>query len=331
MNKKVLFICKDRGYGSSFGLFLSAQFVVKALQMEGIEAKVVSVVDGNSIDKEVHQYKPTDVIIEALWVTPLKIKELVKLHPKVKWVVRVHSEIPFIANEGISFEWMFEYQKVNNVQVAANSKRMNVDLVNVDIKSQYLPNIYFPAFIEQPVSKHHECPFVINIGCFGAIRPLKNQLEQAVAAITFANMNNKTLRFHINSDRIEQQGNSTLKNIRALFQNSKPHELIEHGWMKHQDFVELVKTMDMGMQVSFSETFNIVTADFVNNGIPIVVSEEITWMPWWTKASPTQTEEIVEVMNLCYFCRKFKLQYLNEIRLGKYNLQSLKTWIEYVE
>ena len=46
--------------------------------------------------------------------------------------------------------------------------------------------------------------------------------------------------------------------------------------MDHESFIELVKSMDMCLQVSFTETFNIVTADAVANSVPVVVSSEMT-------------------------------------------------------
>ena len=329
-NTKVLFLCKDRGYGTSYGLFLSAKFVALALESKDVPSKVVSVIDGNSINREVSQYKPTHVVFEALWVTPEKIRELVKLHPLVKWVVRVHSEIPFIAYEGIAFEWMFKYQTIHNTWVASNSKVMSEDLKKVQINALYLPNIYFPAFSKTSNPDRECCKGRIDIGCFGAIRPLKNQLEQAVAAITFANKNDKKLRFHINASRTEQSGNSVLKNIQYLFKGNVPHELVEHDWVKHEEFVDVVRRMDLGMQVSFSETFNIVTADFVNNNIPIVVSEEVSWMPTWTKAKTTDIDDIVETLENCYNGRRIWIQRLNKICLCRYNKRSLDEWMSYL-
>ena len=329
-NDKILFLCKDRGYGSSFGLFLSSRFVAEALESKGVWAKVVIVVDANGIDREVHRYRPTHVILEALWVTPEKLRELAKLHPNVKWVVRIHSEIPFISYESMAFEWMFKYQEINKVWVASNSSTMNSDLGKVNIHSLYLPNIYFPAFFKKDKVEWSCEEKSINVGCFGAIRPLKNQLEQGVAAISFANNREKALRFHINASRTEQNGNSTLKNLRAMFRNSPPHRLIEHDWMKHEDFIGWVRKMDLGMQVSFSETFNIVTADFVDNNIPIVVSNEVSWMPRWAKTSTTDTNDIVRAMNRCYDGRKISLQFLNRICLCHYNHKSLKEWMSYL-
>ena len=93
---RVLFICKKRHIYSqqtqtniSSGLYNSAKFVVDMLQNNMIDAKLVDVIDNNCIDKEVAKYRPTHVIIEALWVTPDKFDILQKLHPRVKWIIRL--------------------------------------------------------------------------------------------------------------------------------------------------------------------------------------------------------------------------------------------------
>jgi hypothetical protein len=83
---RVLFICKQRpaSYGASYGLLNSCRFLCNALHKMGVEAKLVEVLDNNSIDREVSQYKPTHVFIEALWVVPEKFDVLIPLHPHVK-------------------------------------------------------------------------------------------------------------------------------------------------------------------------------------------------------------------------------------------------------
>ena len=105
---KILFICKQRHdrYGVSYGLLNSCKFLCNMLNELGIRAKVISVVDNNCIDKEVHQYKPTHVFIEALWVVPDKFKVLIPLHPSVKWYVRTHSNTLFLSNEGVAMQWI---------------------------------------------------------------------------------------------------------------------------------------------------------------------------------------------------------------------------------
>src|SRR5688500_11649943 len=108
--ERILFILKARdatntyGYscGLSTGLLNSATFVQDMLDSNGFTTKLVVVIDNNDIDREVTAFRPTHVIIEALWVVPSKFQILKKLHPSVKWIVRLHSEAPFLANEGIA-------------------------------------------------------------------------------------------------------------------------------------------------------------------------------------------------------------------------------------
>ena len=128
---KVLFILKKRqtshtGYASvSSGLLNSAKFVSDMLNKNGIESHLVEVNDNNCIDREVTKFKPTHVIIEALWVVPQKFEVLTKLHPNVQWIIRLHSDISFLANEGIAIEWIYEYLKYPNVKVSANDLETN--------------------------------------------------------------------------------------------------------------------------------------------------------------------------------------------------------------
>ena len=126
---KVLFICKDRAkskYGS-FGLVNSAKFVSDYID-KFAKSEVVQVIDGNDIDREVSKYKADIVILEALWVTPEKINELLSLHHHKNrtWIIRIHSKISFLANEGIAFQWINGYselmKKFSNLYVAPNTK-----------------------------------------------------------------------------------------------------------------------------------------------------------------------------------------------------------------
>lgn len=331
-NKKILFVCKDRNhnYGPSFGLINSCKFIVNALEKHHIEAKVVNVIDNNDIDREVSQYKPTHVFIEALWVVPSKFPILMKLHPDVKWYIRVHSKIPFLAHEGMAIKWLREYVDLNNdnVRVAAN----NFDIIDsmkyaYGIDVDYFPNIYDPGF--GPLTSGKPKPTkktTLNIGCFGAIRPMKNQLYQALAAISFGNEMGLNVRFHINGDRVETKGDGVFHNLIAAFDNT-PHELVSHDWVDHEEFIEIVKQMDIGMQVSLSETFNIVAADFVWNNIPIIGSPEIAWLDKLFQADPTNIDSIIKKLYMAYEGGILNLQKINLKNLKEYNKESLNTWL----
>jgi hypothetical protein len=355
MRPKILFILKKRyipygdpandlpyAYQMSSGLLNSAMFVCNMLIRSNFDAKLVEVVDNNDIDREVTLYRPTHVIIEAYWVVPEKFEVLTARHPTVKWIIRGHSEIPFLANEGIAMDWTQRYIEYPNVIVASNSTQVVDDFrkwLSIRFPSRnkrdieksiiYLPN-YYPITL-------HKTPFrlddkdTIDVGCFGAVRPMKNHLIQAFAAVQLAQSLNKKLRFHINASRREGGGDKPLKNVRAYFRDlGVDYQLVEHDWMSHVDFKRLVSTMDIGMQVSFSETFNIVTADFVDMDVPVVVSDEIKWMPHWFKADMTETQQIVNKMLFALAWKKY-LPWLNVNKkaLHKYVEKSADVWVQY--
>jgi len=241
MKSRVLFVCKQRSdenksysNGNSVGLINSSSFVVNYLESIHIEAKLAIAIDANCIDKEVTSYKPTHVIIEAIWVTPEKIDELLKLekNKNIKWIIRLHSKISFIANEGIAFNWIVGYTKLmqahKNLYISANNLEFSKDLHKIySTRSVFLPNIYSPEREEHKKPNYHKDH--IDIASFGAIRPMKNQLTQAVAAIRYGDETNQVVHFHINSDRIEQQGDNVYKNLKALFEGTKKHKLVGHN------------------------------------------------------------------------------------------------------
>ena len=104
-----------------------------------------------------------------------------------------------------------------------------------------------------------------------------------------------------------------------------------HDWLDHKDFLELVKTMDLALQVSLTETFNIVSADTINQNIPTVVSPEIRWASSFYKADPHNLQDIIDHMLLAWGSRKKGLHMLNKFGLANYNRHSVKTWKQYTK
>ena len=47
---------------------------------------------------------------------------------------------------------------------------------------------------------------------------------------------------------------------------------IDHGWMSREAYLETVAGLDLGLQVSFAESFNYVAADHILAGVPVIVS-----------------------------------------------------------
>ena len=344
---KVLFLLKkNNNYGMypdpSTGLFNSASILANQLEDKlHIKTTVAICVDGNSIDRQLHIHRPNVCIIEAIWASAARLAELRRLHPRIKFLIRVHSELPFLSNEGSALENIGEYEKLGFI-VGVNSKDTYAELKGIYNNIVYMPNVYEDVnisvedfikyltnllqYIVDPSGWTKLSRKSLNIGCFGAIRPMKNQLLQAVSAINYADKAGVKLYFHMNGSRVEQKGDSVLKNLISLFERSK-HELVLHRWMPRSEFLELISHMDLGMQVSMNESFNIVAADFVKMGVPIVVSEAIKWAPEFSQTSTIRGKEVQEKIGQALrYKRMFKRG--QTLHLDMYNQQSLKIWRE---
>lgn len=332
---------QDPSYSGSYqiatGMWNSANFVSDMLIENNRDSMVEMVVDANSIDASVTSYNPNFVFIEGLWVTPAKILELISIprHSVRTWVVRIHSEIPFLSTEGVAMEWIAEYLKMGIV-VAPNAprthqqlkwfaERLGLSTLQVEQQVVYLPNSYPTDF--DPISglnissKPH-----IDVACFGAFRPLKNHLQQVFIASRFAESIGKPLRFHINN-RLDSGGSPISKNVKEAVEEMG-HALVEHPWEDRSTFLQSLRDCDLLLQVSMSETFNIVAADATFVGRPILVSNEISWVhPLF--ADPQNVDKSLKVLEAIWSNKPYYIQN-NRRGLQKYVASSRVAWTNYV-
>lgn len=340
---KILFILKERFYSSStksYGLINSSNYVHEFLDSLGYNTKVVTVVDGNSIDKEVYDYKPNIVIIEALWVSADKFKELLAIprYKHIHWVVRIHSDIGFLACESQALKTVNDYITLNDCKliVSTNNKEFNTMLSKVlNYNFLYLPNIIrlkkLISYKREHLARHETS---LHIGCFGSLRLLKNQCFQALCAIGVADKIHRRLFFHITSDLGQDISiNPVLNNLKEIFKGSK-HVLVIHPWMDNLELKGLIRHMDIGLQLSFSESFNIVAADFVSEDKLIIVSDSIKWMPKELKTSTTDYKEVIDkiwdIYN-SYYLTKVNLLIKQKKRLRIYSEQAEHIWSKFLK
>lgn len=332
---------QDPSYSGSYqiatGMWNSATFVSDTLVENGRDSSVEMVVDANSVDAVVTNLNADFVFIEGLWVTPDKMQELLAIprHQPRTWVIRIHSEIPFIATEGVAMDWIAQYLQQGLV-VAPNAQRVHqqirhyakkLGLTETQIEQQvvYLPNSYPVDFA--PISGlDTTSKTVFDAACFGALRPLKNHLQQVFIASRFADTLGLPLRFHINN-RVDQGGSPIAKNVKAAVE-SMGGELVEHPWEDRDTFLQSLRDCDLLLQVSMSETFNIVAADATYVGRPILVSDEISWAhPLY--ADPQDVDQSLKVLTHIWSNKSYFVQN-NRRGLKRYVNASSARWLSYV-
>lgn len=317
------------GSTSRSGLLNSATLTADQITKYLHYTTVVEVVpDARSISAAIDKNKPGIVIFEAIWVTPKEVKALTEKYFDIIFVTRVHSEIPFLAHENNAIKYLKELTGIKNSFISFNSFETEREIFTLGWNPIYLPNIYCDVFDAEICPPKPECG-TLNFGCFGSIRPFKNHLMQSLAAILYGKIHKQKVRFHINATRVEQQGGCALGNMRAFFDGTD-NELVEHSWLDRKEFLELVGEMDLGMQLSFNESFNIISADFCLKGIPIIVSDAIDWMPKESRASVDKMDDILSKMNYA-LRKKHRVVRDNISALDKHNTISLRSWNEFLE
>jgi len=337
----VLFIVKDRLINKKtqhHGLRNAGMFISDYLRSIGIDSQLTIIPDGGYLDATLKSFRPKVVIMEAMWLKPEKFVSIAKENPFVKEIiVRVHSDITYFSIEPKGFQFLFDIQEINDkfpgdtpvFKSALNALNFSDSTKNLFKEDfTYLPNIYDKPFRK---SKKELRSNRIDIACYGAIRLLKNHIQQALAAMQAADELGKILYFRIND--VDNDAGSTIRaSLELLFRKNGKHKLVVDAWRPHGEFLDLIRSSDIGIQLSMTESFNIVAADFISQGTPIIGGESITWLPEELKCSGTDVREIVDTIKRVYKSRNSRdLQENAYNNLNEYNNHAKQAWEDYLK
>lgn len=323
-NERFVRQCKTK-VGS--GLFNAVNQTTNSLIRNGIDAVVVQVGNEVALDAEICRHKPTIVVVQALWLSPEKLKMMKQRHPKIRFAVHLHSNMPFLAIESRAIEYTCLYAR-HGIEILTNSRE------SYEAYRALIPN--GKVFMGNNVYERQEIKVekpkdeFLHVGCFGAIRPMKNQVAQVIAAMQFSREMERKLMFHINTARIEAHGKSIYQNLMQLFmQTSGDFQLSPDGWIAPDEFPHHIGRMHIHMQLSMTETFNVVTADAIMANVPIVVSSCIDWVAPECRVHSNYTSDIVKTMKLVMHSSQLLEE--NKERLMAYKQEAEKQWLEYCQ
>jgi hypothetical protein len=119
----------------------------------------------------------------------------------------------------------------------------------------------------------------LKIGAFGAIRALKNIMSAAAAAMTIADKLKVDVMLSVSGGRAEGGGLTVLAAVEAMLAGLPAIQLNIVNWTTWPEFTTIVRNQDLLLNVSYTESFNMVTADGIAGGVPSVVSDAIDWAP----------------------------------------------------
>ena len=271
---------------SHIGLGVTALNTAKTLRSTGINADVWPIVSPAELRTRLLATPTSHVVISAPWISTNDLALLCAEFKDTQFAVTCHSNLGFLQADPSAMRLVREgldLRRVTwNFQMAANCDRLsNWVQTAYGTPCTHLPNLYHLDEV-QPKRERYSGG-TLRIGAFGATRALKNLLTSAGAALEIATAKRANLEFWISSGRNEGAG-AVVDAVRQMLNGLPNVKLVENGWQTWPQFRQTVRHMHLLMQPSYTESFNVVTADGVAEGVPSVVSDAIEWAPDGWKA-----------------------------------------------
>jgi len=316
------------------GLGVNSLHSVKVLRKNGVKASAHGVRKHQDINVVLAQNPGcTHCIIEAPWVKTHDLEMIVRAYPDVHFVVRCHSQIGFLQVEPGAINLIREGMEMQdhelNFTMSANSRRANDFLQTAyDGHCKYLPNLYDACRATHKKFKHPNHRDCIDIASFGALRLLKNHTTAAAAAMLIARNLGCHVNFYVSVNR-EEHGKAVLHSLRNMFRGSKYAALVENPWERWGSFRKTVQEMDLCIQLSATETFNITTADAAAAQVPCVVGDCIDWAPKSWQCPIDDAEEAAR--KGCYVLNDFNAGIEGREALEEYCAEGVRIWLKYLD
>lgn len=322
------------------GLGVTALNTMRVLRRHGVQCEAWSAQTSKELyglisrDERANPRRPvTHVIISApSWVQPISFSDFSYRWPNIEFVQLNHSGTAYLSIDKYGIRNIREVlalsHALHNVQVAGNNQRFTrwtADSFGAAVL--YLPNLYDTTTFVNPVVQRRDCD-PLRIGSFGAGRPWKNLLTAAESAVQIAKRMNVALELHVNTMRPDG-GQRQIESRGELFEGLANAKLVEVPWALWPHFRKIVSTMDLLISPSFDETFCVIAADGIAEGVPSVATGALEWTPrsWW--ADPWDPSSVTSTgMGLLH-------NRVGAIHDGRHHLEhfvsaGVATWINYL-
>src|SRR5260370_5441461 len=217
---------------------------------------------------------------------------------------------------------------VPNFPLAGNSRKF-CDWVERAYASRctYLPNLYF---LDQTTDAHRPAwnGGTLRIGAFGATRAMKKFLSAAAAALEIAQQLRADTEIWLSTGRTEGGGDTVLRAANEMLRGLPNIRIVENGWQSWAQFRSTVRHMHLLLQPSYTESFNMVTADGIAGGVPSVVSDAIDWAPQHWKAEVDDVCDIARVGRMLLSDARAPLEGLAALQKHKHS--RLRAWKQFL-
>jgi hypothetical protein len=292
---RVLLVYRSFNKVSHVGLGISSLNTSRVLRASGTwaDAWAAGTVDDiNAKLEALHSTAHTEnlhpvshVVIQAPWVQTKDMQAMLMRWPDVHFCVLCHSNIGFLQVDPNAIRLMREQSELtlshHNFSVGGNCQRFTDAWVNMyGVPMAWLPNLYDVSTIK-PVGQR--VPWVpgstLRIGVFGALRPLKNMVSSVAAAMDLAHQSRADVEIWMSDGRNEGGGTTLPAAIDQLTSGVANVKLMKAGWQTWPAFRQTVGKMNLLLNASYTESFQIVCADGIAEGVASVTSDAVDWAP----------------------------------------------------
>ncbi len=322
------------------GLGVTALNTMRVLRRHGVQCEAWSaqtakeLYDLISVDERTNPSRPvTHVVISApSWVQPVSFSDFSHRWPNIEFVQLNHSGTAYLSIDKYGIRNIREVLQLShalhNVRVAGNNQRFTKwasDSFGASVL--YLPNLYDTTTFVNPVVQRKDYD-PLRIGSFGAGRPWKNLLTAAESAVQMARRMNVALELYVNTMRPDG-GQRQIESRIELFDNLPHAKLVEVPWALWPQFRKVVSTMDLLISPSFDETFCVIAADGIAEGVPSVATAAMEWLPHSWHSQPCDPSSVTSIgMGLLHN----RAGAIHDGRIGLVNFVSsgIAHWINYL-
>ena len=274
----------------------------------------------------------THVVVSApSWIQPDHFAILCNTFPEIEFVQLNHSGCSYLSIDkfGIrNIRACIDLEAtVHNMRVAGNNPRFTAwASKSFGFDALLLPNLYDTESYVNPIAPR-KLGGTLRVGSFGAGRPWKNQLVAAEAAVQLARALGVKLELHVNSKRPDG-GERMIESRLELFDGLPGCKLVDVPWARWPRFRDITATMHLLFQPSFDETFNVVTADGIAEGVPSVTDSSIEWTPrsWW--CTPEDPSSLVTVA--MHLLHDHNAVHDARVQLTQYVNSGIGRWLDYI-
>lgn len=296
---------------SHIGLGVAAMNTSATLRRLGFWVDVWPCASGDELEKRLvetqaaamrdKQHPVSHVVVSAPWIATDRFQAMLMRHPGVDFAVVSHSNIGFLMADPNGIRLLREACELSignhNFTVAGNCRKFcDAWDAMYGVRPRWLPNLYDVSTIRHVGQrKPWAGAGTLNVGVFGATRPLKNQVTAVAAAIEIAARNRAEVVINVNSGRAEG-GGSVGGAIEQLVAGLSPHVRLQHvGWRTWPAFRQVVAKMHVLLSPSYTESFCMVVADGIAEGVASVVAESIDWVPKDWVANADDTNDVAKI------------------------------------